>query len=92
MRNNNGPLHFSREPGRAKSAERRAFEELPTGWKPFDAIHKMDFNDIVYLQKQAFGQAERFDVLKLEHVEVLSKVCNSLICYHIPLSWMQLPL
>lgn len=57
-----------------KSPERRAFEELPKGWKPSDAASKMNINDATTLRKQALGQAERFEVLRLEDVEALSKV------------------
>lgn len=57
-----------------KSSERRAFEELPAGWRPFEAISKLNANDVMTLRKQALGQAERFEVLKVEDVEALSKV------------------
>lgn len=74
VRNNNGPLLKSSESKRAKSSERRAFEELPRGWKASDAMSKLNANDAATLHKQAFGQAERFEVLKVEDVEALSKV------------------
>lgn len=61
-----------------KSSERRAFEELPTGWKPCEAISKLNANDVMALHKQALGQAERFEVLKVEDVDALSKVRHSL--------------
>ncbi|POR31838.1 Uncharacterized protein TPAR_07959 [Tolypocladium paradoxum] len=70
VRNNNGPLLKRSE---AKSSERRAFEELPRGWKASDAMSKLNANDVAALYRQAFGQAERFEVLKVEDVEALSK-------------------
>lgn len=58
---------------RSKSAERRAFEILPEGWKPTEASKMIDREELAGLQKQAYGQAMRFEVLKKEHVESLSK-------------------
>ncbi|KAM0809343.1 putative Up-regulated during septation-domain-containing protein [Seiridium cardinale] len=58
---------------RSKSAERRAFETLPQGWKPSEAAKMMESDEVSYLQKQALGQAMRFEVLKKEQVESLSK-------------------
>lgn len=60
---------------RSLSAERRAFETLPQGWKSSEAITNLELNEVVYLQKQALGQALRFEVLKKDDVESLSKVC-----------------
>lgn len=57
-----------------KSSERRAFEELPAGYKPCEAISKLNANDVMALHKQALGQAERFEVLRVEEVDALSKV------------------
>lgn len=59
---------------RSKSADRRAFETLPQGWKPAEATSMMEQNEASYIQKQALGQALRFEVLKKEDVEGLSKV------------------
>lgn len=73
VRNNNGPLLKSNETKRTMSGERRAFEELPKGWKPSEAIHKLNANDVMSLQKQALGQAERFEVLRVDDVDALSK-------------------
>ncbi|OAR02497.1 hypothetical protein LLEC1_06198 [Akanthomyces lecanii] len=61
-----------------KSSERRAFEELPAGWKPCEAISKLSANDVMALHRQALGQAERFEVLKVEDVEALSKELRQL--------------
>ncbi|RYP47008.1 hypothetical protein DL768_006868 [Monosporascus sp. mg162] len=38
---------------RSVSAERRAFETLPQGWKSSEAVSKMDQAEISYLQRQA---------------------------------------
>ncbi|KND89745.1 hypothetical protein TOPH_05681 [Tolypocladium ophioglossoides CBS 100239] len=73
VRNNNGPLLRYSESKRAKSSEQRAFEELPRGWRASDAMSKLNANDVATLHKQAFGQAERFEVLRVEDVEALSK-------------------
>lgn len=59
---------------RSVSAERRAFENLPQGWKPSEAVNNIDSSEIAYLQKQALGQTLRFEVLKKDDVENLSKV------------------
>jgi len=74
---NNGPLLASTDPRRTKSQERKAFEELPKGWKMHEAVTVMSPTDVAALQKQAFGQATRFEVLKKEDVESLSRVCLS---------------
>ncbi|KAI0108392.1 Up-regulated during septation-domain-containing protein [Daldinia grandis] len=58
---------------RSVSAERRAFENLPQGWKPSEAVKNIDSSEIAYLQKQALGQTLRFEVLKKDDVENLSK-------------------
>jgi hypothetical protein len=71
--NNNGALLKSCETKRSMSCERKAFEELPSGWKPAEAAQKLSVSDMVTLQRQALGQAERFEVLKTDDVEALSK-------------------
>ncbi|SPN97361.1 uncharacterized protein DNG_00875 [Cephalotrichum gorgonifer] len=58
---------------RSKSAERRAFEQLPKGCKAKDAANFLTPTEIADLQKQAIGQAARFEVLKKEDVEALSR-------------------
>lgn len=78
VRNTNGPSLKSNDSKKTLSCERRAFEELPKGWKPSDAAHKLSFNDVVALQKQALDQAERFEVLRVEDVDALSKELRSL--------------
>lgn len=67
---------------RDESLERRAFEDLPRGWKPRDALRKLSAGDSVSLQKQAYRQAERFEVLGAGDVEALSKV-RIFLC-HLP--------
>lgn len=62
------------EPKRSLSAERRAFEELPTGWRASEVQNGLSAAEIGELQKQAFGQASRFEVLRKEDVEALSRV------------------
>lgn len=59
---------------RSKSAERRAFEQLPKGWKASDAVKMLKPSETAALQKQALQQAARFEVLRKEDVDNLSKV------------------
>ncbi|GAB0136352.1 hypothetical protein EsDP_00004655 [Epichloe bromicola] len=73
-RNNSGPLLKGDENNkRAMSSERRAFEELPRGWKPAEVSQKLSASDVSALQQQALEQAERFEVLRVGDVEALSK-------------------
>ncbi|KAI1104760.1 hypothetical protein F4804DRAFT_332022 [Jackrogersella minutella] len=58
---------------RSISTERRAFETLPQGWKSTEAVKTLDASEVAYLQKQALGQVLRFEVLKKDDVESLSK-------------------
>lgn len=60
---------------RDKSAERRAFEHLPKGWKASDAIQSLDASEAAALNRQAVQQAERFEVLRKADVDSLSRVC-----------------
>ena len=62
------------ESKRSKSAERRAFEHLPRGFKVGEAVNLMNQSEVAALQKQAFGQAARFEVLRKEDVDALSRV------------------
>jgi hypothetical protein len=61
---------------RSKSAERRAFEQLPKGWKASDASNMLSQPEIAALQKQALQQAARFEVLRKEDVDNMSRVCS----------------
>ncbi|CAM1501097.1 Fc.00g102590.m01.CDS01 [Cosmosporella sp. VM-42] len=73
VRNNNGPLLKRVDSKRSKSAERKAFEHLPKGHRIADAAANIESSELAKLQKQAFGQVERFEVLRTEDVESLSK-------------------
>ncbi|KAF5010030.1 hypothetical protein FDECE_3809 [Fusarium decemcellulare] len=73
LRNNNGPIIQRTESKRSKSSEQKAFEKLPTGLKQPDASEQLEQSEITLLQKQAFEQVERFEVLKVADVEALSK-------------------
>ncbi|WQF88607.1 Putative up-regulated during septation protein [Colletotrichum destructivum] len=77
-RNNGSPLPKRSCSTRNKSAERRAFEELPTGWRAGEVANYMGQPELEALQKQAFGQASRFEVLKKDDVEMLSKELRQL--------------
>lgn len=59
---------------RSKSSERRAFEQLPKGWKASDALNVLSPQEVASLQKQALQQAARFEVLRQEDVDSLSRV------------------
>ena len=59
---------------RATRLGRKTFTELPAGWKPLDAISQLHVNDVMILQKQAYDQAQGFEVLRVEDVIVLSQV------------------
>lgn len=72
-RNANGPIIQRTESKRSKSSEKKAFERLPSGLKPADAAEQLTTPELEMLQKQAFGQVERFEVLKALDVEMLSK-------------------
>ncbi|KAK7415907.1 hypothetical protein QQZ08_012202 [Neonectria magnoliae] len=75
-RANNGPIIQRSESKRSKSTEQSsqiAFEKLPQGVKLSEAAEKFEASDIVLLQKQAFAQAERFEILKPADFELLSR-------------------
>ena len=59
---------------RSKSSERRAFEQLPKGWKASDAMNMLSPPEVASLQQQALQQAARFEVLRKEDVDSLSRV------------------
>lgn len=59
---------------RSKSAERRAFETLPKGWKAGEASNMLHQAEVAALQKQALQQAARFEVLRKDDVDNLSRV------------------
>ncbi|CAJ2502662.1 Uu.00g100560.m01.CDS01 [Anthostomella pinea] len=68
-----GGGHRREESKRSTSAGRLAFESLPQGWKSSEAVKNLDQTEVAYLQQQALGQALRFEVLKKDDVESLSK-------------------
>ncbi|AEO56941.1 hypothetical protein MYCTH_2302494 [Thermothelomyces thermophilus ATCC 42464] len=63
---------------RSKSTERQAFERLPKGWKADDAVNVLSPPEVATLQRQALQQAARFEVLRKEDVDSLSRVCTPL--------------
>ncbi|KAK3359133.1 Up-regulated during septation-domain-containing protein [Lasiosphaeria hispida] len=63
---------------RSKSADRRAFEQLPKGWKASDAINMLSQSEVAALQKQALQQASRFEVLRKEDVDTMSRELRQL--------------
>ncbi|TGJ83461.1 hypothetical protein E0Z10_g5305 [Xylaria hypoxylon] len=73
-----GTKHQRNGSKRSLSTERRAFEALPQGYRPSDAVKKLDHAEIMHLQKQALGQAARFEVLRREDVDNLSKELRQL--------------
>lgn len=76
LRTNNGPIIQRTEPKRGKSSEQKAFEQLPTGLKQADASEQLEQSELALLQKQAFDQVGRFEVLKAADVETVSKVSH----------------
>ncbi|KAI3579737.1 Up-regulated during septation-domain-containing protein [Fusarium oxysporum f. sp. albedinis] len=70
---NNDPFIQRPEPRRGKSLEQKAFEPLPIGLKQADAFEQLEQSELTLLQKKAFDQVRRFDILKPADVEMLSK-------------------
>ncbi|KAL1856925.1 hypothetical protein Daus18300_010579 [Diaporthe australafricana] len=62
----------------SKSAERRAFETLPKGWKVIDAAQMLEQAERAALHKQAMQQAARFEVMRKEDVDSLSRELRNL--------------
>ncbi|KAK4168006.1 Up-regulated during septation-domain-containing protein [Cladorrhinum sp. PSN259] len=58
---------------RQTSAERRAFEQLPKGWKASEAVNMLSPPEVASLHKQALQQAARFEVLRKQDVDNLSR-------------------
>lgn len=81
-RSNSGSLKRTDSKKRSKSAERKAFEQLPKGWKSSEVCNCLSPTEISDLQKQAFGQAARFEILRKDDVEALSRVrfSNPIFC------------
>ncbi|RGP77825.1 hypothetical protein FLONG3_4059 [Fusarium longipes] len=72
-RTNNGPIFQRSESKRSQSTEKAAFEHLPVGVKHTDALEQLRQPELALLQKQAYEQVGRFEVLRAEDVEALSK-------------------
>ncbi|KAI1737066.1 hypothetical protein F4680DRAFT_430165 [Xylaria scruposa] len=73
-----GATHKRAESKRSLSSDRRAFETLPQGYRPKNAMKTIDQAELGHLQKQALGQAARFEVLRKEDVDNLSKELRQL--------------
>ncbi|KAF4454315.1 hypothetical protein F53441_3131 [Fusarium austroafricanum] len=69
----NGPIIQRTESKSRMSSEQKAFEKLPVGVKHTDALEKLELPELALLQKQAYEQVGRFEVLRAEDVEALSK-------------------
>ncbi|EXA28492.1 hypothetical protein FOVG_19908 [Fusarium oxysporum f. sp. pisi HDV247] len=70
---NSSPFIQRQEPKRGKSSEQKAFEPLPIGLKQADASEQLEQSELTLLQKKAFDQVRRFDILKAADIETLSK-------------------
>jgi hypothetical protein len=73
---NNGPFMQRPELKRGKSSEQKAFEPLPIGLKQADASDQLEQSELTLLQKEAFDQVKRFEILKAADIETLSKVSH----------------
>lgn len=73
----NGSLSGAEGLKRTESTGQKAHKAIPTGYKASEAANKMKNSELEALQKQAYSQASRFEVLRGEDVEALSRVCNS---------------
>ncbi|KAF4125756.1 hypothetical protein GMORB2_1001 [Geosmithia morbida] len=58
---------------RKATLERRAFEELPRGFPPREAVLNLSVEELASVHRQAYAQVEHFEVLKMHDVESLSK-------------------
>ncbi|PFH62045.1 hypothetical protein XA68_15368 [Ophiocordyceps unilateralis] len=67
-----------KESGCEEDLDRTAFEALPRGFRPYQAVGQLTMGDVASLQYQAHRQAERFEVLKKEDVEALSREIRKL--------------
>ncbi|KAJ4131241.1 hypothetical protein NW765_017133 [Fusarium oxysporum] len=75
---NNSPFMQRPEPKRGKSSEQKAFEPLPIGLKQADASEQLERSERPLLQKEAFDQVKRFEILKAADIETLSKELHHL--------------
>lgn len=72
-RTTNGQIIQRPESKRGQSTEKTAFEQLPVGVKHTDALKELRQPELTLLQRQAYEQVGRFEVLRIEDVEALSK-------------------
>lgn len=75
-RRNNASESRRRDASAEKSAERRAFEELPSGFRVKDVAQGIPHEELLALHNQAYNQAKHFEVLRKEDVDALSKVSD----------------
>ncbi|EXA30601.1 hypothetical protein FOVG_18021 [Fusarium oxysporum f. sp. pisi HDV247] len=75
---NNGPFMQRPELKRGKSSEQNAFEPLPIGLKQTDTSEQLEQSELTLLQKEAFDQVKRFEILKAADIEALSKELRDL--------------
>ncbi|KAK0739894.1 Up-regulated during septation-domain-containing protein [Apiosordaria backusii] len=73
-----GTVSRRTESKRGTSADRRAFEQLPKGWKASDAVNMLSPVEAAALHKQALQQAARFEVLRKDDVDNLSRELRQL--------------
>ncbi|KUI59065.1 hypothetical protein VP1G_06302 [Cytospora mali] len=69
---------ISSVPETMQTRERRAFEALPKGWKASDAVQMLEQCEVAALQKQAAQQAARFEIMRKEDVDSLSRELRNL--------------
>ncbi|KAI0206753.1 hypothetical protein F4808DRAFT_6088 [Astrocystis sublimbata] len=73
-----GATHRRTDSKGCQSIDRKAFETLPQGYRPKDAATNLDQAELGHLQKQALGQAARFELLRRDDVDSLSKELRQL--------------
>ncbi|KAL1873814.1 hypothetical protein VTK73DRAFT_729 [Phialemonium thermophilum] len=69
----NGPVPKRTASKRSRSEERRAFAHLPKGWRICEAINVLGQAETAAIQKQALQQAARFEILRKDDVDNLSR-------------------
>ncbi|KAL2758071.1 hypothetical protein ACRALDRAFT_2025732 [Sodiomyces alcalophilus JCM 7366] len=74
----NGSLGGAEEMKRTKSIDRKVHKAIPTGYRASDAANRMASSELEALQKQAYSQASRFEILRAEDVEALSRELRQL--------------
>lgn len=68
----------AKEAARQEESDRQALEVLPRGLRPYHAAAELSVDDAASLQDQAYRQAERFEVLRMEDVEALTREIRKL--------------